>query len=124
MDITSDIIVRYQPGGDIYAQLEAQYGRNAALLIAQAAQTGDRTALNEAIAQVRHGAKLNDSTARIFWAQVTTDPFDAPLDSLNKGIGTIVSSALKGTFSNPWVLLLTIAIGIGAFFFLREHVKA
>lgn len=118
--ISQDIIDRYQPGGDIYAQYETQYGRNAALLVAQAAQTGDRDALNEGIARVRHGEKLDDSTASIFWGQVTTDPFSAPLDTLNKGIGTIVGSALKGTFTNPWVLLLAVGLVIGALFYFKR----
>jgi hypothetical protein len=111
-------IARYQPGGDIYATLEDQYGRNAALLIAQAAQTGDRDSLNEAIAQVRHGAKLDDSTAKIFWQQITTDPFDAPLDSLNKGLGTVFKSAGLGVLKNPWVLL---ALALVVFFAIGGH---
>ncbi len=109
-------IARYQPGGDVYAQLESQYGRNGALLIAQAATTGDRDAVNDALERVRgHGEKLDDSTARIFWSQITTDPFDAPLQSLNKGLGTIYSSALLGLLKNPWVLLSLAAV---VFYFL------
>ncbi len=111
-------IARYQPGGDIYAQLEGQYGRNAALLIAQAAQTADRDALNEAIARVRHGEKLDESTAQIFWHQITTDPFDAPLDTLNKGLGTVFKSAGLGLLKNPWVLL---AIAAVIFFAIGGH---
>lgn len=104
-------IARYNPGGDIYAQLEAQYGRPGALLIAQAATTGDRDAVNNAIERVRgHGEKLDDSTARIFWGQITTDPFDAPLSTLNKGLGTVWSSALLGLLKNPWVVLTLVGV--------------
>jgi hypothetical protein len=103
-------ITRYQPGGDIYATLEGQYGRNAALLISQAALTGDRDALNEAIARVRNGAKLDDSTASIFWHQVTTAPFDAPLDALNSFLGNATKSALKSIVLNPYVLLLFVGV--------------
>lgn len=104
-DLDQATIARYSPGGDIYATLESQYGRDGALLITQAAQTGDRTNLNDAIERVRgHGAKLDDSTARIFWSQITTDPFDAPLSDLNKGLGVVGSSAILGLLKNPWVL--------------------
>ena len=98
-------IARYLPGGDIYPQLETQYGRNGALVISQAAATGNRDALTEAFAQVRDGARLDDSTASIFWHQVTTDPFDAPLSDLNKGLGVVGKSAILGLLKNPWVLL-------------------
>jgi hypothetical protein len=108
--IDSATITRYQPGGDIYAQFEAQYGRNAALLIAQAAQTTDRTSLNEAISQVKFGAKLDDSTARIFWSQITTDPFDAPLSALNSGLGTVFGSLGLNILKNPWVLITGVLV--------------
>lgn len=124
MDQTT--ITRYQPGGDIYAQLEQQYGRNAALLIAQAAQTGDRDAVNEALARVRDGAKLDDSTASLFWHQITTDPFSAPLASLNKGLGTGLQSAILGVLKNPWVLLTVAGLvfyAIGGFGWLERKIK-
>ena len=97
-------IQRYQPGGDLYAQLEAQYGRNGALLIAQAATSGDRGQVTDAIDRVRYGERLDDSTARIFWGQITTDPFEAPLASANAALGTLGSSAILGLLKNPWVL--------------------
>ena len=114
MTLDQATITRYQPGGDIYATLEERYDRPGALLIAQAAQTGDRDAVNDAIGRVKHGEKLDDSTARIFWHQVTTDPFEAPLSDLNKGLGTVFGSAIANTFKNPWVLL-----SIAAFVFFQ-----
>lgn len=108
-------IQRYQPGGDLYAQLEAQYGRNGALLIAQAATSGDRGRVTDAIERVRYGARLDDSTARLFWSQITTDPFEAPLASANAALGTIGTSAIIGLFKNPWVLLVVAALIFHAF---------
>ncbi len=119
-------INRYQPGGDLYAQLEAQYGRTGALLIAQAARTGDRDALNEAFGRVRHGERLEESTAKLFWQQITTDPFDAPLESLNKGLGTAATSALLGVLKNPWVLLAVAGLvfyALGGFRWLGAKLK-
>lgn len=127
LDLDQATIARYQPGGDIYATLEQQYSRNGALLISQAALTGDRDNLNDAIERVRgHGEKLDDSTARIFWSQITTDPFDAPLQSLNKGLGTVYSSALLGLLKNPWVLLTLAGLvfyALGGFRWLGAKLK-
>lgn len=108
--MSKDLIQRYQPGGDIYAQLETQYGRTGALLVAQAALTADKTAVTEALARLKHGEPLDESTARIFWSQVTTDPFDAPLSSLNKGLGTLSTSAIIGLVKNPWVLIAAVVV--------------
>jgi hypothetical protein len=119
-------IARYQPGGDIYAQLEGQYGRNGALLISQAAATGDQDAVNDAFVRAKYGEKLDDSTASIFWHQITTDPFDAPLDSLNKGLGTAYKSAILGLLKNPWVLVTLAGLvfyALGGFRWLGAKLK-
>lgn len=116
--MTSDQIQRYQPGGDIYAQLETQHGRPGALLVSQAALTGDRTAITEALARLRFGEPLDESTARIFWSQIRSDPFDAPLSSLNKGFGTVFKSAGLGLLKNPWVLVALAAV---VFFAIGGH---
>jgi hypothetical protein len=117
--MTKAQIDRYQPGGDIYARLEAQYGRVGALSVAQSALSGDRTSITEALAQLKSGDPRDESTARQFWSQVTTDPFDAPLASLNSGLGTVFSSAIVGVFKNPWVLL-ALAAGVVFFVFSRR----
>lgn len=116
--MTPDQIQRYQPGGDIYARLETERGRTGALLVAQAALTGDRTAITEALAQLNSGDPRDESTARQFWSQVTNDPFDAPLESLNKGFGTVFKSAGLGILRNPWVLLALAAV---VFFAIGGH---
>ena len=85
-------IERYQAGGDIYATLAAQYGTNAANSIAAAAATGDREQLTEAIAYVRNGAALDDSTASIFIDQLLTDPLAAPLDALDSAVKKVFDS--------------------------------
>jgi len=108
--MTNATIQRYQPGGDIYAQLEAQWGRPGALTVAQAALTGDRAAITEALAQLKSGDPRDESTARLFWSQITTDPFDAPLSSLNSGLGVFGRSAIIGVLRNPWVLLALAAV--------------
>lgn len=119
--MTKAQIQRYQPGGDIYAQLEAKWGRVGALAVAQAAASGDRTAITEALAQLKSGDPLDESTARIFWGQVTTDPFNAPLASLNSGLGTAFTSAIVGVLKNPWVLLAL--AGAVAFFVFSRRLK-
>jgi hypothetical protein len=119
-------IQRYQPGGDLYAQYESLYGRNGALLIAQAALSGDRPTITDAIARADYGAALDDSTARLFWSQITTAPFDAPLSALNTGLGNTVGSFLRGVFSNPWVLLaagLLVFAALGGFKWLEKNLK-
>lgn len=100
------LIQRYQPGGDIYARLEATYGRQGALIVSQAALTGDRFAVTNAIERVKYGERMSDSTARIFWAQITTDPFEAPLETLNTALEASAGSLVKNILRNPWVLLL------------------
>lgn len=104
--MNQDLINRYQPGGDIYATLEKTYGRNGALIVAQAARTGDRFAVTNAIERVRFGERMSESTARIFWTQITTDPFNAPLETLNQTLEASAGSLVKNIFKNPWVLLL------------------
>lgn len=104
-------IERYQPGGDIYNKLAAQYGTAAAQQVYQAALSNDRVAITDAIANVRSGPPLQDSTAAIFFDQLATDPLAAPLADVNKVIGNTAFSFLK----NPWVL---VAIGAGVFIWL------
>ena len=110
--IDAALVQRYQPGGDIYAKLEARYGRNGALLVAQAARTApDLSYITAAIARVEFGERLDDSTASIFWKQITTDPLAAPLEGANKLLGKTFLSFFK----SPWVVL---TIGIALFVML------
>jgi hypothetical protein len=106
--IDAALVQRYQPGGDIYAKLEAKYGRNGALLVAQAARSGtDRVDISDAIARAEFGERLDDSTASIFLKQIATNPLGAPLDAANNALKNAALSFLK----NPWVLL-TLAIAL------------
>lgn len=109
------LIDRYKPGGDIFETLEAQYGRNGALLVTQAALTGDRKAVSTAIGQAKYGAALDESTASILWGQLTTDPLGAPLDAANKALSTLSANTLLAFFRNPMVLLVVVLIGAGIF---------
>lgn len=100
---------RYAPGGDIYQQLALEYGPAGADRIWRAHQTGQPQAVADVIAELKFGAPADTSTASLFFHQLATDPFGAPLETANKGIGNILGSALRGTFSNPWVLLVVVA---------------
>lgn len=102
--MTTDLIDRYMPMGDIYATFETQYGTAAADAIATAAGTGDETAVNAAITQVRFGNPLNTSTAAIFAQQLATDPLAAPLASAN----TVLSNTALSFLKNPMVLLVIV----------------
>lgn len=110
------LIQRYQPGGDIFAELAADYGADAANNIARVARTANREAVTESVTLLRSGPKLETSTAKIFVHQITTDPFAAPLETANRGLGNVFGSAIKGLFANPWVLV-TVVIA-GALYFL------
>lgn len=105
--IPADTITRYQPGGDIYNALAEQYGLSAADVLAAAAASGDRATLTEALANVKYGAPLNDSTASILADQLLTDPLGAPLDALTSGIDQIFNSEGVKT-----VLTLAIVAGV------------
>src|SRR5256885_9618262 len=111
---------RYAPGGDIYQTIAVQYGSAAADRVQQAYESGRSGAVAEVLAELRFGQPSDTSTASIFWKQIITDPFAAPLETANRGIGTVLGSAIKGLFNNPWVLLL-IALGLTIYFwpFLR-----
>lgn len=103
------LVQRYQPGGDIYAKLETEFGRNGAVLVAQAARNGtDPVDITNAIVRVKFGERLDDSTTRLFLEQIATNPLAAPLEGANKLLGKTFLSFLK----SPWVLL---TIGIALF---------
>jgi len=94
------LIDRYQPGGDIYATLKAKYGDAGAAIVAIAAQSGDRAQVTDALARVKYGERLNESTLEIFLNQLATNPLDAPLDTLDDAVSKLFDS--KGV----WTLLL------------------
>jgi hypothetical protein len=86
------VIARYQPGGDIYANLSGQYGIAPADIIAEAARTGDRFKVTDALALVRRGQPLEESTSVILIDQLITDPLAAPLAAADAGIKQIFAS--------------------------------
>ncbi len=117
-------VQRYQPGGDLYAKLVSQYGQASADAIAQAAATGDRTALANAIENARGIAANSGSTSTWsnFWSQITTDPLAAPLSGANNLIGNSFLSLLK----NPWVIAVIVIVlffALGGPAFLRAAYK-
>jgi hypothetical protein len=102
------LIQRYQPGGDLYAQYAAMYGTAGANQIAAAAQTGDRTQITAVLSQLMFGAPFNTSTTSLLVNQLTTNPLQAPVSSLNSVLARTVQDFLK----NPWVLFLVLLGGL------------
>jgi hypothetical protein len=100
-------ILRYQAGGDIYAQFQTQYGTQSADSIAAAAATGDRTQLNNAIANAKGNPAMDTSTLDALTTQLETNPLGAPLDALNGVLSNTFLSFLK----NPAVLLALVIFG-------------
>jgi hypothetical protein len=102
---------RYQNGGDLYAQIQAQFGTAAANQAAAAANAGDGgVQLRNVLSDLRTGASPGDfsgstSTFSNFWTQITTDPLAAPLASANTAFQNSFFSFLK----SPWVLLVIAA---------------
>lgn len=113
--MTPELIQRYQPGGDLFASYDKLYGTNGASLIALAALGGDRLAITNAIARVKFGERLDESTFRAFVGQLATDPLGAPLDSLNSGLSKLAGNTAVAFLRNPMVLLVLALIAAGVF---------
>lgn len=104
---------RYQPGGDIYAEVESKWGTSAANQVAAAALVSDggytlRNLLADLNAGHSTAAPGSDSTLGNFFTQITTDPLAAPLASVNTALGNTFFSFLK----SPWVIF---ALGVVIF---------
>lgn len=106
-------IARYQRGGDLYAKLQQTYGTKDADAIAAAARTGDRYAITSAINVAKYDSQPLEEDYWDILADQSSDIFSAPLESANKAISATLGSAIKGVFSNPWVLLVVTLIVIG-----------
>ncbi len=105
---------RYAPGGDLYTKASSQYGIGGADKLYQASLSDDPAAMNNAFQNLRgYGAPLDESTASIFWDQVTSDPLAAPLESANNQI----NKAVGNVFKNPAVLIVLVLLIAGAFFY-------
>ena len=119
MIIPPETIELYQQGGTAYAFFEKNYGTNAANIVASAAASGDRATLTDAIAQVKYGQPLNDSTVSILTEQLLDDPLGAPLDALDSGVSQIFNSSGVKT-----VVVVTIVAGVIALIVYAEIAKA
>ena len=118
--MTQETQDRYYAGGDIYETIFQQYGFDAANAMADAAATGDNTAVNAALVKIKFGANLDTSTFNQFMSQITTDPLAAPLAGANNILGKSFLSLLK----NPWVLVtgaLVLFFALGGFDFLKRQ---
>jgi hypothetical protein len=115
-------IARYQPGGDFYTTLSAQYGTAAADQIAAAAATGVQGAVAEAIGEVKDGSPLDISTLDILANQLVTDPLAAPLADAN----SLLNNTFLSFLTNPMVLIVVV-VAIFLFFggadLIRRKVK-
>ena len=123
-DAENQRLARYAPGGDIYNSLADEFGQDAANGAYRASLTGDRADLNRALSLARTAQRRgitfdqaqaqfpdgDESTARIFGHQITSDPLSAPLDALNSQL----SKAAWNFAKNPMVLLL---VAVGLFFY-------
>lgn len=110
---------RYAPGGDIYAQLAADYGANGAQRVFAAAQeaeaSGDRSLVADAIGQLKYGDNLNDSTLSILGSQLYNDPLGAPIDAA----GNVAKAATKAALGN-WGVYVIVAVVIGGVILWRK----
>lgn len=91
----------YAPGTDRYNRLAEQYGKAGADYVYSQVLTGREDSLPDALGQLKYGADRNESATGLFFQQITTDPFAAPLESANNHLGNIVANV----FRNPWVLI-------------------
>lgn len=109
------LINRYQPGGDLFGKIEAQYGYAAAQKVAAAARTGNSRNVTDVIVMLRHGSALPESTTLILAKTLVTDPLGAPLDAANQAITTLGKNTLFAFFRNPTVVGVLILLGFAAF---------
>ena len=123
-----DKLEAYSPGGSIHESLTADYGKPGADKVLAAYKSGVHGAVADAIGVLKHGPKLETSTAKILGKQLATDPFAAPLASANNIISTIAGSALFGLLKNPMVLLVLVLFVVfkfgGGFSTLRSFFKS
>ena len=120
------LIQRYQPGGDIYASVEQKYGTAGADDVANAALTGDYTAVTEALATLKDGTAVPEpSTASILASQLYNNPVGATAEQLgtilgntSASINTGVKTALGGLVTSPGTLLLLGLAVIGVIFYV------
>lgn len=99
---------RYAPGGDIYNSLASSYGTAGADKVYRVQQSGGDIA--GAIATLKHGAPLNDSTASNLAKQLANDPFAAPLESANRQLFKVGLNFLKNPFAALAILAIAVAV--------------
>lgn len=122
--MTESTVARYQPGGDIYAEIQGQYGTQSANTLAQIVrETKESTNVSTYLGELRNGPMQNSNVASIFVGQITTDPFAAPASALNRTLSASVGSAIKGIFSNVWVLALVVFLGFLVFVYIKRALR-
>lgn len=112
MPIPAATIQRYQRGGDIYNRLAGEYGTPTADMLAAAAATGERANLTEALARVKYGTPLNESTGSILAQQLINDPLAAPLDALDSAVNKVFDSSGVKTILMIGLLALVVVVAV------------
>lgn len=115
--MAQDLIQSYQQGGDIYSGLVEKYGQTVADQAANAALSGDETAINQTLA----GARLNDSFWSNLGGQLYNEPFNAPIEQANKifsNAGKALKKAISDNIGNPILWGGIIAAGILIFWWI------
>jgi len=115
-------INRYQPGGDIYAQIVTQYGQAAADQMAAVTQSGNQAQINAALANIVAGpAPGSTSTLVNLYDQLTTDPLAAPVADANTllsntagSVNSLLGNTIASLFKNPAIL---VSLALALFFY-------
>ncbi len=122
MAYTNDTIDRYLYGGDLYGDMESQYGVDNADYIAALAASGDPIAVATAVNKLKNGEQLQTGFWSILGGQVSTDVTAAPANYFNDQFKKI----FKNLFTNPWLLIALVAVvffALGGFSFLKRQLS-
>ena len=119
-------ILRYQPGGDIYASIAAEHGTDAAGAVAAAALSGDETQINAALAPYQ--SMSGNSTVPAVSGPTTTlgvletySPADVANNATNywgTQANSVGATLFKNLFGNSLTYFVLLIGGVVLFFYL------
>jgi hypothetical protein len=114
---------RYAPGGDIFAQIDSQHGREAATRLYSLALLDDNkpflnylsdlNAADEKRQGVGTTAQLTESTASALGSQLWNDPLGAPIEQLGK----VVQNTTKAALGNWGIWIVGAGSALALFFY-------
>lgn len=107
-----ELIQRYQPGGDIFVKLSAQFGGATARVIAQAAMTGDEHQVNAAIDHAKYGADKPTSVVGILAGQSPSDWVNNSGDYWSSQINSVGFGVFLNLLKKPFFLLGVVLFGL------------